>query len=279
MNRCLEDDDLIDLLDGGAPPNREQSLRRHLSSCRSCSARKIALQRIVEGLTRRPAFDAAAHAKRVERAIDAAALAQGSEPLARETRRGRRVALFAALALAAGLVIVAGRRPTSESWVAARGAGSPDGQTSTKTTIRHGAGVDLWAVEPGGPRPLVAGAVVSASTRYQATYRNIGRVPVAALVFAVDAGGTVHWLYPAYETPGTDPSSVMLAPTGGKDAPLSTSVSLEDPAEGPIVVFTVLSPTALRVSPIEARHDLALDVLRRAFPDADVEALSLRLSR
>lgn len=281
MNRCLEEDELIDLLDGGVAPNREEPLLRHLRDCRKCTSRKASLGKIVDGLARHAPFDPVAHAERVARAIDeaeseASAPAPAAVPLVR--RGGARVAAIATVAVAASVAtFVATRSTTQEPWIAPRGAPSSNAQPPPKAAVRHAAGIDLWAAESGTPRGLGAGDAVSASTRYQATYRNLGRVPVNALLFALDSRGTIHWLYPAYETPGTDPPSVVLAPTAGKDAPLPTSVVLDAPAEGPLVVFSVLSLTPLRVSSIEDRHDLSLESLRRAFPDADVESIPLVL--
>jgi hypothetical protein len=95
------------------------------------------------------------------------------------------------------------------------------------------------------------------------------------MVFAVDAAGEVHWIYPAYLDPNTDPTSIELPPSRAEQR-LPDQVELADPAAGPLRLITIVSPAPIHVSEIER----STDDLPARFPDADVrEQTGIRMRR
>jgi hypothetical protein len=127
-------------------------------------------------------------------------------------------------------------------------------------------GITLFALD-GELRPLAAGSRVTADTAYVAAYRNAGRAPAYALVFALDAAGDLHWLYPAFTDATADPPAIALAPTP-VPALLADAVVLEQPAPGPLVLVAIVTSAPLRVSDIE-RMPHTLAALRARWPELE----------
>jgi hypothetical protein len=103
-------------------------------------------------------------------------------------------------------------------------------------------------------------------------YRNLDTSgAVYLLAFVVDARGTVHWLYPAYTDASEDPASLLLPPRS-EDTPLSDTVVLDTPAQGPARLVTVLSREPLHVSDIESLppEQLSTDALRARLGEVHV---------
>jgi hypothetical protein len=125
-----------------------------------------------------------------------------------ESRRGRSwwrggLALVAALALAAGAFVLL-PRPSDE--FRAKGAGS------ASSDERRWAGVTAYRVdEQGVPSPL--GATLPTHAGLVFSYTNLGSRPFGYLmIFGIDAKGEVRWFHPAFEAPGTDPTSIAILP-------------------------------------------------------------------
>jgi len=169
-------------------------------------------------------------------------------------RRARWPALAVALAAAAVLLLCL-RPRVDDVHVTARGGTSSD--------LARLVGIELYAL--GGELvPLAPGSAVAPDTAYVAAVRHAGRAPAFALVFAIDSAGDVHWLYPAFTDPASDPLALALPPS---PAPvlLAEALVLDAPAPGPLTLCALVTPLPLRVSEIErAPHSLA--ALRERWP-------------
>ncbi|WNG25177.1 hypothetical protein F0U62_14960 [Cystobacter fuscus] len=113
-------------------------------------------------------------------------------------------------------------------------------------------------------RRLERNTPVPRDTPLLGVYRNTDTTgAVYLLAFVVDAGNTVHWLYPGYIEAGQDPASILLPPGPG-DTPLPETVVLDAPAPGPARLLTVFSREPLHVSDIESlpSEQLSTDALR-----------------
>jgi hypothetical protein len=97
--------------------------------------------------------------------------------------------------------------------------------------------------------------------------------PAYLLLFAVDSGGQVHWLYPAHTDAAKDPEAVRLA-YALEPTPLPESVALESPSRGPMRILSIVSRQALKVSAVDPLPPTKLteEALRARWPDASVAA-------
>jgi hypothetical protein len=103
---------------------------------------------------------------------------------------------------------------------------------------------------------------------------------VSLLLFALDVRGTIHWISPRFVDPQEDPAATLLVPTQ-QERLLPTTVVFDDPAPGPLRVFTVLSAKATHVSDIESLAPgagalNARDITRR-LPHAEVRETTLQI--
>ncbi|MFT3767915.1 MAG: zf-HC2 domain-containing protein [Minicystis sp.] len=268
---CATEDELIALLDGEVTENRAAALRAHLERCAACRETWASLDALRGDLAAPLAgVPLAGAAERILARIEAA-------PAARPARSRRRAgawigAALGVAAVAAAIVLVPrlGReREIGE--LAARGASSP-------RSLRRDVGVTVFRAAD-RLVPLVPGEAVGADTTYAASYRNLGPDGTAFLmVFAVDAGRTVHWIHPAYLDAKTDPASVPLA-HALTETVLPGAAALDQPAHGALRIVTLISAQPIHVSQIEAlgAADLSLERLRARFEGAEIAEIDLTL--
>jgi hypothetical protein len=261
---CPTPEELTGLLDGELTENRAARLRGHAAGCTACAAELEAQRRLVARLRAPvPGVPSPGALAAVMGRLDRAG-APAAAPPAR-----RRVAWVAGLsAAAAALLALAGTLPARE-----RDAFAPRGAEVAWTSK---VGVELWALE-GRPRRLQEGDLLPAGVALVASYSNVDPAPAWLLAFAVDGRGEVHWLYPAWLDPATDPPATRLEGSAVQRA-LPESVVLEGVPEGALRLVTVVSPRSHRVSEIEDAGPAGLEpgALQRRWPDARVEALSVR---
>ncbi|NVB79741.1 MAG: hypothetical protein HOV81_15200 [Kofleriaceae bacterium] len=253
---CPRPDELARLLDGELSENRAAAARAHLESCAHCT-RELAVQR-------RLLDDLAAPAAGIEAdRLVASVVARLTPQAARRSRAPMFAGLVAATAAALVLVLVAVRPDRDAGTFAARGGSGG---------LAREVGVVLHRLAPQAIE-LTRGEHVRSDTRYLATYRNIGST-VHLLAFAVDAQGTVHWLYPAYLDARTDPGALALAPVAHETA-LPDAVVLDRPAPGPLRLITIVSASPRSVSMIERLSPAELQpaALASRFPDDVIREL------
>jgi putative zinc finger protein len=277
--------DLIRLADGETTHNETARLRAHLEGCASCRRQSAELGQLLADIAAPVALAPAAdRAQSVLRAIEAGVPLPG-KPARRRLAAWTGLAGVAAAAAAALVVLVHGaQEPDGERVVARGGAASADGEGlvarggAASAAITRRVGVSLYA-PLAGRVPVRGGARIPAPTLFTAAYRNLDREHDSyLLLFAVDARGDIHWLYPAFTDAHSDPEAVRLPFSAGETA-MPDSVALEHPALGTLRVFSVLSPRAAHVSAIESlpRDQLHAADLERRLPHSHVEELAVEL--
>jgi Putative zinc-finger len=267
---CPSPQDLLRLLDGEATQNESAKLRAHLEGCASCRRHSDELARLIGDIAA-PIAPAAGVDERVEsllRAVEA-----GVPPP--RWQRQRPVAAWGGLvsvAAAAVLLMIVRLDTRPDGRFDARG-GAPSGEISRRV------GVSLYA-PLARHVPLRKGARVPARTIFTAAYRNLDQAhDVHLLLFAVDARGDIHWLYPAFTDAHSDPAAVHLPFSVGETA-LPDSVALDHPALGRLRIFVVLARQPLHVSAVEtlAGDRLQATALERRLPNTHVEELEVELT-
>lgn len=217
------DEELFQYLAGEVSRERAAELDRWGASA-PARARLLELRALTETLERLPETTTD-----LVPAIDAAL----------DVRRRRRTFTFAAtLAAAAALVLFVQLRPQPDSRI----KGSP-------STANSWAGVELYRLTPSGtPARLVES--MAPTDGVLVAYTNGGGAPFSHLmVFGVSSSGSVHWYYPAWLDPKTDPASVAIVPT-------NTALELPDKVahdlpRGRFVIHALFSRRPLLVSEVE----------------------------
>jgi hypothetical protein len=271
-DRCPSAEELLFLSEGELSENRAEAVRKHLATCAACRAEVAA----IGGVTRAVAAPVAGvvtegSVARLMRRIEA-------EPPA----RGRRVA-----SVRWGAVALLGLAAAALLFVLPRlrgGAGGPDGEFAARG---ERASSDLWRDVGIGiftlaerPSRLTPGRLIEADAKLVAGYRNLVVArPVYLLAFGVDSRGVVHWLYPAFEREGEDPSSVVV-PRSAAEALMPTSVVLDAPSAGPMRLVSIVTSSPLHVSDVEALRggQLELSSLRARWPEAMVSAIEVTVA-
>ncbi len=263
---CPRAQELTRLLDGELTENRAAGVRAHLGACAACAAELEAQRRLVDRLAapipHRPLDEAlSAVMQRLDRA-EAPARSRPTAGLVVRALGG--VAAAAAVVLVTVALIPRSERDPGE--FSARGAG---------VDWTRKVGVELWALES-APRRLSPGDRLPPGIALVGSFSNVDAAPAHLLAFALDARGEIHWLYPAYTDPRSDPASVRLDASVVQRA-LPDSVILEDVAPGPLRFVLVTTREPLRVSDIEsaAASDRTPAALRSRWPAARVDELSV----
>lgn len=268
---CPNEADLLAFADADLPPEKLRQLEKHLETCGVCASKALALSELIDDVAAPVAalpFDAAEHAASVMKRLDTPSRSRGRVPAAW-------AGVLAAVAAAAVFALALGRGPTAgdaSGRFAARGG-------SAESALGRDVGVQVYAA--GAPlRPLGSGDNISPDTAFAVGVRNLGHGPAYALLFAVDARQTVHWLAPAFNDPASNPEAFPIVPAPGERL-LATQVRFDDLAPGPLRVVALLSSQPGHVSEIEALSpaELGSAALTRRFPRAEAREVTLMVTR
>lgn len=259
---CPSSDALARFADGELPVNEARALEAHLAGCPTCRREHERLRAVLDGVgaPTLSKVDGDAFARGVMRRLD--------EPPAREPWwsalvRGPR---WAPLALAAVVLVVVVAVPLVKRTVsddAASGdlgdrerAGAPRIQArgAKNTSLARRASADILVVRGKavrGAEPSSAREALRPGDGLAVRYTNlVTDENVYLMAFALDAGGAVHWLYPAYLDEREDPAAVRLEPAA-RDKLLGEVTALTGVAPGPVRLVTVLASQARHVKEVE----------------------------
>lgn len=277
---CLTDEEIVQWVDGGVAENESGRLRSHLDACGVCLARVASLRTLIAGIGAPVALDEEAHVKQIIEALpplsaeeaNARSASTPSESSFMRKLRARQN-LFTAVALAAGIALFVRSNVSTERVEEFQARGDANG------VLSHDVGVTVRTVE--GKGPVLDGAIVSKTAKFFASYRNIGKAAAYAMVFVQDTKGELHWLYPEFVDPKTDPESIVL-PKAERETPLSEGAQFEDLAVGEGTLLTVRSRSKLRVSEVEALakdgQRCSKEKLEKTFAGVSATALRLQVS-
>jgi hypothetical protein len=260
---CPAPEELLRLLDGELTENRAGALRSHAAGCRACGGELRLQERLVARIAApMPGLDGGATVAAAMGRLDAAPPAPA---LPARWRPGPRT--WAGLAAAAALLLVVNLPHRRADVFTARGA---------PVAWSQKVGVELWALE-GQPRRLGPGDELPRGVPVVASYSNIDPGAAYLLAYAIDGRGEVHWLYPAFTSPGGDPEALRLDGAVVQRA-LPDSAVFEDVPAGALRFVTVVTRQPHRLSEIEAARpeDRTPEAVRRRWPDARVDELTVR---
>ena len=125
--------------------------------------------------------------------------------------------------------------------------------------------------------PVKRKTLVGSQDRIVAAYVNaVDEGVVHLLAFAIDGKGELHWLYPEYVDPRTDPEGIRLQ-VGTEEIVFAESVQLEDVASGPMRLVSLISSQQLKVSDVEQlpREERTLVRMKRRWPAAQIDAVEV----
>jgi hypothetical protein len=137
-------------------------------------------------------------------------------------------------------------------------------------------GIELY-LAAATPRLLANDEAVPSNAVFFATYRNLDPGEVFLLVFAVDAKGEVHWLYPGHPNPNENPAALRLEQTSL--TPMREAVMLDAPEVGALRVVTFVSRDRLSIRDIESLppEQRTLRALQTKWPSASIREQALRV--
>jgi hypothetical protein len=263
--RCPSSDELAAMVDGEATEARARDLRRHVERCPRCAATASALEAIVGGLR---AVDA--DALRGEAVDDYAARVVSAARTKRRAapRYARVLAILAAAMVPFAAAYVVTREGARPEWTA-RGAGGADAPAK-RVVLRFG------RVPHGTFEPILPGGALHADDAIVAEVGNTARAPLFLLAFVVDAAGTTHWIYPAYDDPASMPTALPLPETTAPRV-LDAMVRLDAPAHGPATLVAIVSGEPLPIAPIELAEpeQRSAAALRRRHPETLVLEMNI----
>ncbi len=264
--RCPPDEEWVRFVDGEVTANRAGELAAHTDDCRRCRRQVEELRALTKDIAApiaEPDSEAVARVMREVRGADGPAAA-------RSARRPLWVLAGAAGVAAVAAVLLLMARGEPESEFRARGGPSMD-------TIRRNIGLFVYA----DGQPLRQDAEVRPEAAYQLGYTNLFQDPrdsVYLLLFAVDSAAEVHWLFPGFTDPESDPAAILLS-RAASEVMLPDSVVLEAPPPGPMRVVAVLGDTPLSVSDIESLKpaQLRLPALQARWPQREMREITARV--
>lgn len=267
---CPSDEAFAALLDGELTHNQALAVREHAQGCAACRAREAHLSRVASALSR------------LELPADEAFVASVSARLQARPERARRTVLPALAAAAALVVVVATQAPRLAETTSRRTSSPPVARGATSPSPGRHLGFEAF-VHPGSRaqarRPLREGEALAPGDGLSFLLYNRSQREARFLLFAVDAERTVHWFYPAYLAPGTDPTSPVLA-AAPEVVSLGEGVTPDRPAAGAFQVVAVFAPEELRVQQVEQiLAEGSLEALRRRYPAAEVQVINAQVTK
>jgi hypothetical protein len=252
--RCPSDEQLLRGLLGELSVNEARTVDRHSATCARCTSELDSQRALLSDLSVKPT---PLHSEDVftNGVMDAIRHAQSRPPARARTRFdfGRNGLLVATAIAAAALVAVLSHSQqqthgTAREHVSARGA------TIAASKTPH---AELFFVRDGVFSPL-AGAQLRAGDALAVRASNLSERAAYLAVFAIDALGEVHWLYPAYVDASTTPMSIAVQ-GGTRDRMLDEVVEPDSPAPGRFRLFALFSSVPLDVLSVEAQRNAFLD--------------------
>jgi hypothetical protein len=266
---CPSEDTLLRATLGDLSVNELNALQHHQLGCARCRDVQTSLEQLTMDL-RAPAALVEGNEERFIASVLEACRAQPRRSARAQPSALSRlmVAAFAAVAVF-GLALPAGRPGTRGGTWTARGS-SPD--------VHASAFADLYYLRNGVMLPL-AGATLTDGDAFVVRCTNRGVASSYLAVFALDASGDAHWIYPAYLDPDSNPQSIPIA-AQTLDLMLDEVVEPEAPAVGPLRVIALSSDTPLRVHEIERQLDaFTSDQPRLPFANVQVQQWRARWDR
>jgi hypothetical protein len=264
---CPTETELLSFVDGDLAPEPLQRVGQHLKQCAQCTAQANILFDLILQIKRPVAevLDVQAHVASVVARLDV--------PVRRGHSPARAIWGALGFAAAAGVLALLAWGPGSEPQFqefAARGAASA-------ASLARDVGIQLYTQED-TLVPLQPRGRIRQGSALTASLRNLTGGQAHLLLFAIDAQHAVHWIAPAFTTPGTNPLAFTVASTPGEQL-LPSAVVFDDLALGPLRIVALITSEPLSVSDIEQLTPEALDSgLLDRFPQAVTRQITIEVT-
>jgi len=266
---CPTETELLHFADAGLAPEQLGRIESHLRGCTACTEVVKGLRRLTADLAAQPPgtpIDMRAHVAGIMTRIDAPAPE-------RSNSQRRRWFVTLSIAAAAAVTVVAWRPLLREQGeFTARGARS-------QATFSRDVGVQVY-VKRGDLEPLASGSRVARDAAFTAGLRNLAKTPAHLLLFAVDARREVHWIAPEYTQANTNPSAVVLGPSG-EERLLPNAVVFDDLAEGTLRIVALIAGQPMQIADVErlTKDELNDAGIMKHFPRAELRQISVNVVR
>ncbi|MDD9941201.1 MAG: hypothetical protein OXU20_09200 [Myxococcales bacterium] len=295
---CPDEGELATWVDAAAPPEELERTERHVAECPRCAVRASELRMLIADIAAPvpgPPLDVQQHVATVMRGLDA------PQPRLRWWRvspwSGGLGACVAAATVAVALLLrdsLVVEQPIDRTIDPTGTSGHlrARGQ-ATEASLSRDIGVQVYVqarrhdhsvgnvVEHKHEwRPLEAGGTMPRQAALTAGIVNLAPLPAYLLLFGIDAHHTVHWIAPAFVDPSSDPSSQLIAPEP-RERLLSSAVSFDDLAVGPLRLIALITTVPVRVSQVErlSTEGLSLDEIVERFPRAEVRQIRVAVEQ
>jgi hypothetical protein len=240
MMNCPNEKRLVQAELGEVTLNESELLDRHLAGCPRCAQRRNELRQMAADLARPSAVAADAF-------VAAVMARRGTAPVLARIHRPTLVrfawlSAAAVILLGLGIEIHSRREHGHNDTFAARGR-HHDVQAEQPTT-------EILAVRGQQLRPIES-QPLSNGDAFAVRYVNPGADRYYLAAFALDAAGSVHWIYPEYADGATDPESIPL-PTAPQETLLPQVVEPDHPAGGPMQIIALVAQEPVSVKRVEA---------------------------
>ena len=255
--KCPPAEELLRRELGELLTHRANEVEQHLLVCASCVQRRRDQLELLAELSSPPPLQVSdsAFIEGVLRHCDTPERADAMVP-----RRSVRwvVGLAAAAALAASWLFVPRLAQQQGSFVA-RGA---------KHQAADATFVEVLRVRANGLEPI-RGATLRPGDGIGVRFSNAGLTLRYLMVFALDSQREIHWIYPAYLDPASNPRAVTLASQRTVQL-LDEAVEPEAPAPGALRIVTMVLSEPMTVKDVENRIQGESPDIKRLFPAAQV---------
>jgi hypothetical protein len=215
-------------------------LEHHAGGCERCRTSRRRVRELLDDLAAPELGGASSEAFVADVLARCAREPQFAEPRREQIRWPW---LPAALGLAALLAI---------SWFTTRPSQRPETWAARGTTS---SGPDVYAqvlAVRGDTYQPVDGVTLRPGDGLAVRYWNTTSDTKYLLAFAIDATGTMHWIYPKYVDPSSDPESIAIAPTIAGRL-LEEVVEPDTPADGVMQITVLITRRPLAVKMLEER--------------------------
>jgi hypothetical protein len=263
--KCPSESTLLRATLGELSVNEARELATHRDECVHCRRYSEEQEQVLADLRTPPSLGEADAAQFTARVMAACRAEPGAAlrvaPTARDRVRSLVAIGFAAVAALSLAMPQEARDPGPQQTWASRGSSAPE---------RADASADVLYLRAGVLHPL-RDAELTRGDAFVVRCTNRRATPSYLAVFALDARGDAHWIYPAYVDPLSNPESVPIA-AQARDLVLDEVVEPDAPANGDLRIFALSSTQPLRVQDIERQLDAFRgDRPRPPFADVHVQ--------
>jgi len=234
---CLSEKEWILYVDEQLTTDRAREAEHHLETCAGCKQKLAGLRKLASTIAASAVHDDGSSF--ITSTLFAMDRSHG------QTTKWWKYAAAAAvilIALPVSYRIIANRSDNRGTFIARGGSNSSMLQKLT--------GVETFLVSNGKQLPLRNGITLTREPKLAFRTTNATQNPLYLLAFGIDSQGEIHWFFPAFNDPKTNPKAIAL-PARTQNRMLQELVQPEGCSQGLMRIVTVISPARRSVDQIE----------------------------